>query len=70
MTDPTTTPEMAEYIGKTYEVDFTRADLEEQFPDHEVFIARVGALAIANFRPDRLRVWIDDDKKVVQMITG
>lgn len=58
------------YVGKQYEVDFTREDLEEEFPNHSVFISRLGALAIANFRPDRIRVWLDDEDKVVKILTG
>ena len=70
MSDPMTTPEMEEYIGKTFEVDFTRGDIEQEFPTYEVFISRLGTLALANFRPDRLRVWLDDENKVVKIITG
>lgn len=70
MTDPKTTPEMEAYVGKIYEQDFTRADLEKAFPTYDIFISNKNALAIANFRPDRLRVWLDDDKSVVKVITG
>ena len=61
---------MEDYVGKVYNEDFTRADLERDFPEYDIFVSRLGALAIANFRPDRLRVWTDDDGKVVKMITG
>jgi len=70
MTDPTTTPEMEAYIGKIYEQDFTRADLENEFPRYDVFISKKNALALAGFRPDRIRVWLDDDNSVVKIITG
>lgn len=70
MTDPKTTPEMEAYVGKIYKEDFTRADLEEAFPRHDVFISKKNALALAGFRPDRLRVWLDDDGTVVKVITG
>ena len=62
--------ELDTYVGKEYEVDFTRRDLEKQFPSHEVFVSKLGALAIANFRPDRIRVWLDEDSKVVKIVTG
>lgn len=70
MTDPKTTPEMEAYIGKIYDQDFTRADLEEEFPEYDVFISKKNALGLAGFRPDRLRVWLDDDQSVVKVITG
>lgn len=62
--------ELQAYVGKEFEVDFTREDLEEAFPSYSVFISQLGALAIANFRPDRIRVWLDDDNKVVKILTG
>ena len=62
--------ELQAYVGKEFEVDFTRYDLEEAFPDYSVFISKLGALAIANFRPDRIRVWLDDESKVVKILTG
>lgn len=70
MTDPKTTPEMEEYVGKIYEQDFDRADIEDAFPKYVVFISNKNALALANFRSDRLRVWLDDENKVVKVITG
>ncbi len=70
MTDPKTTPEMDTYVGKIYEQDFTRADIEDEFPSYDVFISKKNALALAGFRPDRLRVWLDDDNTVVKVITG
>ena len=62
--------ELQSYVGKLFEVDFTREDLEEAFPTYSVFISKLGALAIANFRPDRIRVWLNDDKEVVKILTG
>jgi len=62
--------ELQSYVGKVFEVDFTREDLEEAFPTYSVFISKLGALAIANFRPDRIRVWLNDDKEVVKILTG
>jgi len=70
MTDPKTTAEMEAYVGKIFEQDFTRKDIENAFPQYDVFISNKNALAIANFRPDRLRVWLDDDNSVVKIITG
>lgn len=70
MTDPNTTPEMEAYVGKIYEEDFTRADLEEQFPRYDVFISKKDALTLAGFRSDRLRVWLNDDNSVAKVITG
>lgn len=70
MTDPKTTPEMEAYIGKIYEQDFTRKEIENEFPSHDVFISNKNALALAGFRPDRIRVWLDDDNTVVKIITG
>jgi hypothetical protein len=64
------TPEMEAYVGKIYEQDFTRTEVEQAFPQHDVFISNKNSLALANFRPDRLRVWLDDDNKVVKVITG
>jgi len=65
-----TTPEMEAYVGQIYEQDFTRTDVEQEFPQYDVFISNKNALALANFRPDRLRIWLDDDNKVVKVITG
>ena len=65
-----TTPEMDAYVGKLYEEDFTRSDIEAEFPQYDVFISNKNALAIANLRTDRLRVWLDDDNKVVKVIAG
>jgi len=70
MTDPTTTPEMETYVGKIYEQDFSRTDIEDAFPQHDIFISKKNALALAGFRPDRIRVWLDDDNTVVKVITG
>ena len=65
-----TTPEMEAFVGKIFEQDFTRAEIEDAFPDHQVFISNKNALALAGFRPGRLRVWLDDDNTVVKVITG
>ena len=70
MTDPKTTPEMEAYVGKIYNEDFTRFDLEDAFPRYDVFISNKGALSLAGFRPDRLRVWLNDDNSVAKIITG
>ena len=58
------------YVGKEHEVDFTRKELEQEFPSYDVFISNKNALALANFRPDRIRVWLDDDNKVIKILTG
>lgn len=65
-----TTPEMEAYVGKVFEQDFTRAEIENEFPSYDVFISNKNALALAGFRPGRLRVWLDDDNTVVKVITG
>ncbi len=70
MTYPMITEEMEAYVGKIYEQDFTRADIEEAFPQYDVFISNKNALVVANLRTDRLRVWLDDDKTVVKVIAG
>ena len=64
------TEEMETYVGKIYEEDFTRADIEQAFPEYNVFISKKNALAIAGLRTHRLRVWLDDDKTVVKVIAG
>ena len=70
MTYPMITPEMDAYVGKQYDEDFTRADIEAEFPEYSVFISNKNALSIAGLRTDRLRVWLDDDNKVVKVIAG
>lgn len=70
MNDPKTTPEMEAYVGKIYEQDFTRADLEEAFPKYDIFISNKNKLALVGFRPNRLRVWLNDDNSVAKIITG
>ena len=65
-----TTEEMETYVGKIFEQDFTRTDIEQAFPEYDVFISNKNALAIAGLRTDRLRVWLDDDKTVVKVIAG
>lgn len=70
MTYPLVTPEMEKYVGKIYEEDFTRADIEAAFPEYDVFISNKNALSVANLRTDRLRVWLDDDKTVVKVIAS
>ena len=65
-----TTEKMETYVGKIYEQDFTRDDIEQEFPEYDVFISNKNALAIAGLREDRLRVWLDDDKTVVKVIAG
>ena len=62
--------ELQSYVGKIFEVDFTRSDLEEEFPSYSVFISKLGALALAGLRPDRIRVWLNDDNEVVKILTG
>jgi len=64
------TEEMETYVGKIYEQDFTRDDIEQAFPEYDVFISNMDALSVANLRTDRLRVWLDDDKTVVKVIAG
>lgn len=64
------TPEMDAYVGKLFEEDFTRAEIEEAFPEYDIFISNKNALSITGLRTDRLRVWLDDDNKVVKVIAG
>lgn len=64
------TEEMEIFVGKVFEEDFTRADIEQAFPEYNVFISRKNALSVANLRTDRLRVWLDDDNTVVKVIAG
>ena len=70
MTYPMITEEMETFVGKVFEEDFTRTDIEQAFPEYDVFISNKDALAIAGLRTDRLRVWLDDDKTVVKVIAG
>lgn len=62
--------ELDTYVGQEYNVDFTVRDLEEKFPSYDIFVSQLGALALANFRPDRIRVWLNDENKVVKILTG
>ena len=65
-----TEEEFSKYVGKHYGEDFTKEDLQDEHPKDDVFVARLGALAIANFRPDRIRVWLDDEDRVVKVVRG
>ena len=58
------------YVGKVLGEDFTREDIERDYPEYNIFVSRLGALALAGFKPDRLRVWLDDEDRVVKMVTG
>ena len=40
------------------------------FPEHDVKILNLTTLALANFKPERLRVWHDNDDKIAKVITG
>ena len=70
MTDPQTTPEMEAYVGKVIDVDFTAEDIQAEFPEYDVRILNLTTLCLANFNPNRLRVWLDADGKVEKVITG
>lgn len=58
------------YVGKEHGVDFTTRELEEKFPTYDIFVSQLGKLALANFRPNRIRVWLDENNKVVKILTG
>lgn len=65
-----TQEDFEEYVGKILNEDFTQREVEEKFPQDNVFVGRLGALGLAGFKPDRIRIWVDDDNRVVKMVRG
>ena len=59
MSDPQTTPEMESLVGKIIGKDITEEEIVAMFPEHDVKILNLTTLALANFKPERLRVWHD-----------
>ncbi len=66
----TITPEMEALVGKTIGEDITEEEIVEMFPEFDVRILNLTTLALANFKPERLRVWHDNDKKIAKVIPG
>jgi hypothetical protein len=64
------TPEMEALVGKIIGEDITEEELVEMFPEFDVKILNMTTLALANFKPERLRVWHDNDKRICKVIPG
>lgn len=60
------------YIGKVLGTDLTAEELQAAFPQYKVAVYKPTTitLAIAGFKPDRLRVWLDKSNKIERMVTG
>lgn len=60
------------YIGKVLGTDLTVEELQAAFPQYKVAVYKPTTitLAVAGFKPDRLRVWLDRDSKIERMVTG
>ena len=65
-----TTPEMESLVGKIIGEDVTEEELVEMFPEFDVKVLNLTTLALANFKPERLRVWHDNDKRISKVIPG
>ena len=65
-----TTPEMEALVGKTIGEDITEEEIVKMFPEFDVKFLNLTTLALANFKPERLRVWHDNDKKIAKVIPG
>jgi len=65
-----TTPEMEALVGKTIGEDITEEEIVDMFPEFDVKILNLNTLALANFKPERLRVWHNNDKKIAKVIPG
>lgn len=65
-----TTPEMESLVGKIIGEDITEEELVEMFPEFDVTVLNLTTLALANFKPERLRVWHDNDKRISKVIPG
>ena len=70
MSDPQTTPEMESLVGKIICTDISEEEIVAMFPELDVKILNLSTLALANFKPERLRVWHDADGKIAKVITG
>lgn len=56
------------FIGKVFETDFTLEDLK-QLGD-KVEVVPYGNMVIQNYRMDRIRVYLDEGKKVTSVKFG
>lgn len=65
-----TTPEMESLVGKTIGEDVTEEEIVEMFPEFDVRILNHTTLALPNFKPERLRVWHDNDKRIARVVPG
>lgn len=65
-----TTPEMEELVGKILGEDITEEEIVAMFPEFDVKFLNLTTLALATFKPERLRVWHDNDKKIAKVIPG
>ena len=70
MSDPHTTPEMESLVGKIIGTDISEEEIVAMFPELDVKILNMSTLALANFKPERLRVWHDTDGKIAKVISG
>ena len=68
MTD--TTPEMEALVGKIIGEDIIEEDIVAMFPEFDVKILNLNTLALANFKPERLRVWHDNAKRICKVVPG
>ena len=65
-----TTPEMEALVGKIIGEDITEEEIVAMFPEFDVKILNLNTLALANFKPERLRVWHSNDGKIAKVIPG
>ena len=65
-----TTPEMESLVGKVIGEDITVDEIIDMFPEFDVKVLNLTTLALANFKPERLRVWHDNDRKIAKVIPG
>ena len=68
MTDMT--PEMEALVGKVIGDDITEEEIVDMFPEYVVRILNLSTLALANFNPERLRVWHDNSGKIAKVVLG
>lgn len=61
-----------QYVGKVLGKDLTVEELGAAFPQYRIAVYKPTTitLAVAGFKPDRLRVWLDPDNKITRMVTG
>ena len=65
-----TTPEMESLVGKIIGDDITEEEIVDMFPEFDVKFLNLTTLALANFKPERLRVWHDNDRKIAKVVPG